>query len=221
MRPLALVLLLAGLPGAALPLTAQPDQAVADPEAVRQALVPFQELSQRLPTMLRERLHAHARAWAALSPEEQAQLRENLSQWETLETQHKLALRARFDAWEQMDPATRERAIQTGAHFSTLPESVQQRWRERFEALPEQQRQSHLFDLSTRAVISLARELFPFIPAQDHNATLAMLRELDETQVAALRSRLARLPPARRDAFRQSLLEMDAEARTAELGAAR
>lgn len=53
MRPLALVLLLAGLPGAALPLTAQPDQAVADPEAVRQALVPFQELSQRLPTMLR------------------------------------------------------------------------------------------------------------------------------------------------------------------------
>ena len=41
MRPLALVLLLAGLPGAALPLTAQPDQAVADPEAVRQALWPF------------------------------------------------------------------------------------------------------------------------------------------------------------------------------------
>ncbi|MEJ5209098.1 DUF3106 domain-containing protein [Denitratimonas sp. CY0512] len=221
MTPPTLALLLAGLLGTAPPLAAQPEQAGADPEAVRQALVPFQELSQRLPPMLRERLHAHARAWAALSPEEQAQLRENLSQWETLETQHKLALRARFDAWEQMDPATRKRAIQTGAHFSTLPESVQQRWRERFDALPAQQRQSHLYDPSTRAVIGLARELFPFIPAQDHNATLAMLRELDEAQVATLRNRLARLPPARRDTFRQSLLDMDAEARAAELGAAR
>lgn len=213
-------LLLPGLLGAATALAAVSDQAatVADSDAVREALAPFQSLSERLPPMLRERLHDQARAWASLSPEEQTQLRDNLAQWETLESQQKLALRARFDAWEQLDPDTRRRAIQTGAHFSTLPESVQLRWRERFDVLSPQQRAPFLYDPSTRAVIGLARELFPFIPAHEHSATLALLRDLDKDQVAALRSRLARLPPAQRDAYRQRLLEMEPDARQAELG---
>lgn len=200
-----------------LSLTAQPAAVPEDGDAVRQALAPFQTLSQRLPPALRERLLDHARAWAALSPEEQAQLREALTQWETLDSNRKLALRARFEAWEQMNPSSRNGAIQAGAHFSTLPEAVQMRWRERFDALSTEERARYLFDPPTRAVIGLARELFPFIPLEDHAATLAMLRDLDDAQVATLRRNLARLPPAQRDAFRQRLLDMDPQARAVEL----
>lgn len=185
----------------------------AESDAVRAALVPFKHLMQRLPTPLRERLLAHARSWAALTPVEQAQLRENLSAWDDLAPQQKLALRERFYAWEHLDGATQAAALAAAERFAQLPDEAREHWRARFAALDPAQRRQYLFDPSSRSAMQLANELFPFIPATEQAATLAMLRELTPEQVTVLRRQLARLPPARRDNQRQHLLELDPAAR--------
>lgn len=203
---------------ACLTAAAQTPDSDAESPAVQQALAPFQTLIARLPPPLRDRLVEHARAWAALAPEEQALLRDNLVAWDDTPPQRKLALRERFEAWEHMDATTRANALDTARKYEQLPENIRQGWRERFDALPPEQRQRYLFDPATRAAVDLANALFPFVPAEQHVDTLAMLRALTPEQVDALRRSLARLPPAQRNAYRQRLLEMTPDARAEELG---
>ena len=200
-----------------LPAAAQAPAVDAESPAVQQALVPFQPLLARLPPSLSERLLAHARAWAALAPEEQARLRGNLAAWDDLPPQRKLALREHFEAWEHMDASTRNAALDAARGYARLPEATRQRWRERFDALPPGQRQRYLFDPPTRSAMDLANALFPFVPAEQHADTLAMLRHLTPEQVTSLRRKLARLPPAQRNAYRQQLLDMTPGARAQEL----
>lgn len=203
---------------ASLLATAQQPGAPVESEAVRAALVPFKDLMLRLPDPLRERLLDHARTWAALTAAEQAELRENLSAWDELEPQQKVALRERFEAWQYLDAATQAAALAAAERYAQLPEETRQRWRDRFEALDPEQRRQFLFAPSSRSAMKLANELFPFIPAAEQAATLAMLRELTPEQVKGLRRLLARVPPARRDAQRQQLLELDPVARAKALG---
>ena len=210
------------LAASALALASATPAAIAQPAsdgeaAVREALAPFSDLIARLPPPLRDRLTLHARQWAALDADGQARLRENLMAWDELAPQRKIALRERFDAWEHMDAATRASALETAVHFRQLPESVRLRWRERFDALAPEQRQRYLFDPSTRTAMDLAADLFPFVAAEEHAATLAMLRQLNPDEVVALRRSLARLPPAQRGAYRLRLLAMDPAQRAAEL----
>ena len=203
---------------AALHAAAQQPSVPVESDAVRAALVPFKDLMQRLPAPLRERLLAHARTWVALAPAEQVQLRENLSAWEDLEPQQKLALRERFEAWGHLDVATQTATLAAAERFAQLPDEARQHWQERFAALDPAQRRQFLFAPSNRSAMELANELFPFIPAAEHAATLTMLRELTPEEVTVLRRQLARLPPARRDAQRQQLLELDPAARSKALG---
>ena len=203
---------------ACLLATAQQPGVPVESEAVRAALVPFKDLMQRLPAPLRERLLDQARIWAALTVAEQAELRENLSAWDELEPQQKLALRERFEAWEHLDAVTQAAALVATERFAQLPDETRQHWRDRFEALDLEQRRQFLFAPSSRSAMTLANELFPFIPAAEQAATMAMLRELTPEQVTALRRLLARAPPARRDAQRQQLLELDPVARAKVLG---
>ncbi|MCX7557642.1 DUF3106 domain-containing protein [Xanthomonadaceae bacterium JHOS43] len=202
-------------------VSAQASSDGADVPAVQQALAPFQSLMARLPAPLRDRLLAHARAWVALTPEEQARLRENLMAWDELSPQAKLALRERFEAWEHLDDATRDAALAAMRDYARLPEASRRAWRERFDALPPEQRQRYRFDASTRAAMDLANDLFPFIPVEQHADTLAMLRALTLDQVGALRRHLARLPPGQRNVYRQKLLDMEPAMRVSELESVR
>lgn len=190
-----------------------------EPAAVREALTPFKALMARLPPDLRKPLFLRAREWVALTPEEQAQLRENLIAWEDRGPLERLALRERFEAWEHLDEPTRAAALDAAQRFSRLPDDVRQGWRERFAALDAAQRQRYLFDPTNRMAMDLANDLFPFVPVAEQVETLTMLRGLTPDQVATLRKTLARLPPPRRHAYRQYLLELDPAARAAELGA--
>ena len=187
--------------------------------AEQQALAPFQSLIARLPPALRERLFEHARAWVALTPEEQARLRGNLVAWNDMPPQGKLALRENFEAWEHMDAATRAAVLEAARGYAMLPESTRQGWRERFNALSPEQRQRYRFDPSTRSAMDLANALFPFIPTEQHDDTLTMLRNLSPEQVEMLRGALVRLPPAQRNAYRQRLLDMTADERMQALSA--
>ncbi len=190
-----------------------------EPVAVQEALAPFKSLMQRLPAALREPLFLRAQVWVALTPEEQAALRENLIAWEDRAPLERLALRERFEAWEHLDDRTRAAALDAAQRFSSLPEDIREGWRKRFDALDPAQRQRYLFDPTNRLAMDLANDLFRFVPAAEQADTLAMLRDLTPAHVTALRKTLARLPPARRDAYRQQLLSLDPAARAAELDA--
>ncbi len=205
------------LAGAAL---AQAPVSPEDPDAaaLRRTLAPFHSLLAGWPAVLRERLELHARAWLALSPEAQARLRLALAAWDELAPQEKLALRERFDAWEHLDEPTRRAALEAAAQLAQMPTEVQAAWRARFDALTPEERQRYRFDPPTRAAMDLAGQLFPFVPAEEHADTLALLRALTPAQVEALRHELRRLPPNRRDAFRVRLLELDDQGRAALLG---
>ena len=202
-------------------LKANADERVleAEPVAVQEALAPFKSLMQRLPVDLREPLFLRAQVWVALTSEEQATLRENLIAWEDRAPLERLALRERFEAWEHLDDRTRAAALDVAQRFSSLPQDVREGWRARFDALDPAQRQRYLFDPSNRLAMDLANDLFRFVPAAEQSDTLAMLRDLTPAHVAALRKTLARLPPARRDVYRQQLLGLDPAARAAELEA--
>lgn len=198
---------------AATPLVPVQGSDIADEAALQQALSPFQGLLEGLPTELRERLVRHGRAWVALSSEQQAELREQLLEWDDLAPQEKLALRERFESWTHMDEATRGAALDAARRYAQLPEAIRQSLRDEFDALDSKARQRYLFDASTRTAVDLADALFRFVPAEQHSDTLAMLRELNEAQVMQLRRKLTRLPPTQRDAYRQRLLELDAAGR--------
>lgn len=190
-------------------------QATPDPAALRQILAPFEKLLAGVPPVLRLRLELHAHAWLALSQDEQTRLRAALAAWDDLPPQEKLALRERFEAWEQFDAPSRQRAQAARQRAEQMPGDVRAGWRARFDALSPEQRQRYRFDPDTRAAMDLAGQLFPFVPAEEHAATLALLRALAPEQVEALRRELRRLPPNRRDAFRVRLLELDAAGRAA------
>ena len=217
MKPLALVpmLLLAGAAGAQPAVPPASTASPPDAAELRRALAPFDRLLEGLPPVLRERLELHARAWLALSPEAQAQLRLALAAWDNLPPQEKLALRERFDAWEHLDEATRRAVLHSRERLAKMPPEVRAGWRARFDALSPEDRLLYRFDPPTRAAMDLAGQLFPFVPAEEHAATLALLRALTPAQVDALRRELRRLPPNRRDAFRVQLLEQDAAGRAA------
>lgn len=172
-------------------------------------LAPFQSLLASLPLPLQARLREQARLWVRLSREEQDQLRTNLEQWGNTPPQEKLHLRERFEAWSHLDTATQAAALAAMQRHTNLSDMNQQRWRERFDALPSQQKEAFLFDPTTRANMALAEELFPFIPMDEVTPTLNWLKSLSTEQVAQLRQELARRPPAQRDTYRRQQLDSD------------
>lgn len=189
-------------------------------EAVRQAMAPFRDLAERLPPELRQRLQRQAELWVGLSPAQQDRLRANLQAWESVPAQDRLRLRERFEAWQQLDGESRAAALAAQQRYTMLAPGAQLEWRERFDALPAAERRRYLFDPASRNAMALADTLFPFIPADEQVQTIAMLRQFDPAQLEALRRRLARLPPVRRNALRLELLELSPDERVRELGAA-
>lgn len=184
---------------------------------VEAILAPYARQMAQWPPALQARLRARARLWAGLSPLEQEAVRQGVRQWQALPPEARRLLRERFDAWEQLDPGTRHTALAAAAQFDALPETVRQGWRERFARMHPGQQRIYLFDPETREAMALAKELFPFIPATEYEATLAMLRSLDAAAVGGLRQRLDKMSPGQRQALRQRLLALPPEARAAAL----
>lgn len=188
-----------------------------DEAAVEAILAPYARQMAAWPARLQAELRNRARLWAALTPAQQQGAHQALAHWETLGPEEKMLLRERFAAWEQLDRPARNMALDVANRFDSLPASVQQAWRERFAALSPEQRRIYLFDPDTREAMALAMELFPFIPSDEYEPTLSMLRALDASDVGALRNRLRSMSAGQRQALRQRLLGLEPAARAAAL----
>ncbi len=168
--------------------------------------------------------------WPRLLPTQRAQLQQRAQQWEQLDEAARLRfeqraqayrelaplarseLRERHARWRSFDAATRStlRALEAG--FARATPQQQAALRTQHQALPEAVRRGLLAGKSAE-LAELARDAFAFVPEDERERTLDLLRELGATEHGLLQRMARRLDPAARESLRSELLAADPAAR--------
>ena len=130
-----------------------------------------------------------------------------------LDPQQQRQRRADYAAWRALPEGERERIRQAAARFNALPADQQQRMRQQFQA------QDQAFRAGWRLGPQLGLEfpklhgLFGFVPPEQRETALAVLRQLSPAQLAQLALVAQRTPPQERDAVRSAFLAVPAAER--------
>lgn len=158
MRNMLAMLLVAacllGAPCGALAQTAIPMQAApADNEAPRQPvawsslspaqqrmLAPLQEQWGQLKPGRQQHLAQNAERWATLPPAHQQQIRERLARWAAMTPEQRRQLRENARAFHDLTPEERARVSAAFRKFQSLSPAERRALRERWRAMPPQQR---------------------------------------------------------------------------------
>lgn len=193
---------------------AEPLSAPEVPPADLGALTPWTESWPRLQPAQRAELMARARQWEALSDAERQRFGQRAAAYQTLAPLQRADLRERHARWAGFDAATQStlRALESG--LASSPAEAQSALRAQFEALPEAVRRGLLAGKSPE-LAELAREAFAFVPEDEREATIELLRGLGETEHDLLRRMARRLDPAAREALRAELIAAEPAARPA------
>ncbi len=190
-----------------------PENPAAPPEGLS-ALTPWAESWPRLQPEQRAELLARARRWEALSETERLRFEQRAAAYRSLPPLQRAALRERHARWAGFDAATQStlRALEAGVSAATSEE--QAALRAQFDALPEAVRRGLLAGKPPE-LAELAREAFAFVPEDEREATIELLRGLGEAEHGLLRRMARRLDPAAREALRAELLAAEPAARAA------
>lgn len=138
-----------------------------------------------------------ATAFAELDPAEQRQRRSD------------------YAAWRALPEGERERVRQAAARFAALPPEQQARLRNQFLAQDQAFREGWRLGPQLGAEFPKLHGLFGFVPPQQRDAALALLRQLSPSQLAQLALVAQRTPPQQRDSVRSALLAVPAAERDA------
>lgn len=138
---------------------------------------------------------APARSWQQLSPAQQHQARQ------------------RYAAWQALDEDSRTRIRHAASALAQLPAERRQELQIRFQALDRMVRDGWWLGPRLGAVFPKLQPLLGFVEAQQREALLALLRQLDEHQLGQLVLISQRTPPQERAALRQELLQLPAAER--------
>ena len=192
---------------------APPENSDAFPEGLS-ALTPWAESWPRLQPEQRAELLARARRWEALGEAERLRLEQRAAAYRTLPRRQRAELRERHARWAGFDAATQStlRALEAGVSAAT-PEQ-QAALRAQFDGLPEAVRRGLLAG-KTPELAELAREAFAFVPEDERETTIELLRGLGEPEHGLLRRMARRLDPAAREALRAELIAAEPAARAA------
>jgi len=177
-----------------------------------------------LPAPVRQTLASIASLWPQLDEAARSRLLENTERWQVLDSAQRDAMQARIRQWDALPPTTRARrrgsharwqaliaperaAIRAAARgFVALPFPAQQTLRARFAALPDETRDSWAQGpMLGRSLPELA-PLFEFVPADERDALLAVVRVLSPELRTALAARIAPMPRAERERLRRKLI---------------
>lgn len=127
-------------------------------------------------------------------------------QWQQLSAAQKRERRAQYAAWRAMSEAERQRVRAAAARFQALPPDRQQSLREQFNVQDRAFRDGWRLGPLLGEHFSRLQGMFGFVPAEQREATLAVLRQLTSTQVAQLTLVAQRTPPQARDSVRTEFL---------------
>ena len=121
----------------------------------------------------------------------------------------------RQSAWQQLDALQRQRVRDAAIEFAALPADEQARLRVEFGRLDRSEQRGWLLGPDIGAAWPQLSPLFSYVPEDERQPLLGILRELDENQLAMLGRIAWRTPPEQRDALRRQLIAVPAANRAA------
>ncbi|WP_074726138.1 DUF3106 domain-containing protein [Stenotrophomonas pavanii] len=130
-----------------------------------------------------------------------------------LDAQQQRQRRADYAAWRALPEAERERIRQADARFNALPADQQQRMRQQFQAQDQAFRDGWRLGPQLGLEFPKLHGLFGFVPPEQRESALAVLRQLSPAQLAQLTLVAQRTPPQERDAVRSAFLAVPAAER--------
>lgn len=130
-----------------------------------------------------------------------------------LDAQQQRQRRADYAAWRALPEAERERIRQAAARFNALPADQQQRMRQQFQAQDQVFRDGWRLGPQLGLEFPKLHGLFGFVPPEQRESALAVLRQLSPAQLAQLTLVAQRTPPQERDAVRSAFLAVPAAER--------
>ncbi len=167
----------------------------------------------------RQRLSAQARDWLQRSPFERAALRERMLAWDRLDATERARRRAPFEAWWQLPASDQSRLREAARRWAALPPAEQAAARAQFAQLPaDEQRLWWLGPTLGRELAPIAGH-YAFLPADQRDDFLTMLRGLDGDARADFSRLSDRLDAGGRERLRRELQEVAPEQRGAWLRA--
>lgn len=169
----------------------------------------------------RQRLMAQARDWLQRSPFERAALRQRMLDWDGLDATQRARRRAPFDAWRLLPGDDQRRVRDAARRWAALLPAEQVAAQSRFAQLPaDEQRLWWLGPTLGRELAPIAAH-FAFLPADQRDAFLAMLRGLDAGARGDFSRLSERLDPVGRERLRRDLQALAPDQRGAWLQARR
>ena len=130
-----------------------------------------------------------------------------------LDAQQQRQRRADYAAWRALPEAERERIRQAAARFNSLPTDQQQRMRQQFQAQDQAFRDGWRLGPQLGLEFPKLHGLFGFVPPEQRETALAVLRQLNPAQLAQLALVAQRTPPQERDTVRSAFLAVPAAER--------
>lgn len=129
-----------------------------------------------------------------------------LPTWDQLSAEQKRQRRSDYAAWRSMSESERQRVRQAAGQFSALPPARQNVLRDSFAAQDQAFRDGWRLGPLLGEHFGRLQGMFGYVPEDQREATLAMLRQLTPAQVSQLTLVAQRTPPQQRDAVRTEFL---------------
>lgn len=135
--------------------------------------------------------------------------------WQALAPAQQRDLRARYAAWQALPETERQRIRQAAARVAGLPATEREALRARFADQDQLHRDGWRLGPQLGALYPKLQPLLGYVPAEQREPLMALLRRLDAEQLAQLTLISQRTPPQDRAELRAQLLAVSAAGRSA------
>ncbi|WP_115529054.1 MULTISPECIES: DUF3106 domain-containing protein [Xanthomonas] len=160
--------------------------------------------AQALPAVLDE--SGHTEPASAPAPAAAPSAAQQRARWAALTPAQQADLRARYAAWKDLTATDRVVLRQARERLHSLPEDQQRALRTQFSAMDRLHRDGWRLGSQVGAFYPQLQPLIGYVPVDQRERLLAVLRSLDAGQLEQLAVLAQRTPPQDRDGLRDALL---------------
>ena len=168
-----------------------------------------------LPAAAQSEMQERAARLQAMTPDQRSSFLLRLAAWNALPPSEREDRRARYQAWSALDSNERSALRAIATEVATFPVERQQALRAEFATLDLTQRHGWRLGQALGADYVKLHPLLAYVPAEQRQPLLAVLRGMDAQQRADLAVLAQRTPPQDREALRTELLTIPAPRRSA------
>ena len=167
------------------------------------------------PAVAQSEMRECAARLQAMTPDQRSSFLLRLAAWNALLPSEREDRRARYQAWSALDSNERSALRAIATEVATFPVERQQALRAEFATLDLTQRHGWRLGQALGADYVKLHPLLAYVPAEQRQPLLAVLRGMDAQQRADLAVLAQRTPPQDREALRTELLTIPAPRRSA------